>query len=184
MLFLGKDRYIHFRIVDSDSSPVEGLSLSDFQVQYRRDNVLQATDLFQLLENGAGRYCLKYSPPASGTEYIELYHEPTDIRVIDVEDIVQDSFTSGTFGIQLNHDYGGPDALRVTEENPHEYKLYVYLSSDWAMYKRNDEDAIAITGLDSGGRWLSKIPVSPDTYHIVIKRFRTIKVIRPYLRVE
>ncbi len=187
MLYLGYKRYLHFRIVNTDSVPVLGLLLSDFELTYRHNNIEQSLDGFQLTENGEGRYCLSYTPAAVGTDFIELYHASSDIRIQDSEDIVSDPYTGSentTYGVPLDHNYGGQDELRVLEDRPQDFKLYIYLSADWDLNKRSDDDAVGITSLDSGGRWLAKIPVSPEKYHIVLKKFRTVIVFRPYLQVS
>jgi hypothetical protein len=195
MIYKGYTRYIHFRVVDVESVPILGLVLSDFQVFYRHNNVAQPTDGLTLTEVGNGRYCLSYVASALGNDFLELYHGASDIRILDTEDIVTDPFGGGTggevddgeteaFGVVLDHNYGGTDALIIHEDRPEEFKLYIYLSADWDLNKRSDDDAIGITGLDREGRWLSKIRVSPDKYHLVLKKFRTVKIIKPRMQVS
>src|SRR5208283_5415681 len=70
--------------------------------------------------------------------------------------------------IDLNQDYGGLDNLKVHANNPGQYILYVYRSSDWIANKRQPSDAIGFTALNAQGRWINSIPVVADTYTIVI----------------
>lgn len=184
MLIQGVRRYIDFRLVDIDSVPITGQELSDFTTLFKRNGAAFVPESLLFQENGEGRYTLSYTPAASGHDYLELYHAASDIRVTDIEDIVGAGLLGAdTEVIYLDQDYGGTDALRVLESDPQEYKLYVYPSAAWLMNQRATEDAAGVTGLDSEGRWLARIPVAPGSYHVVVKRYRTVKVIKPNLSV-
>lgn len=189
MYFLEEGRrYLPFRLIDESDQPITGATLGDFQLFFRRDGV-DCSDSVSLAEWGSGRYSLSYVPSASGTDYLEAYHPVADIRVVDIENVVdgvrffETVIGAGVKIYDLTHNWGGMDNLRVTLPQPQIYALSVYRSSDWNQNKRSDNDAVGSTSLDTMGRWLNAIPVIAGTYHLVVKKFRDNIIIKPNLEV-
>jgi len=183
MLPLGRTRYIDFRLVNLSSQPVVGKVLADFEVVFRRDNAA-CTDALTLKDYGDGRYTVSYVPTTPGHDYLELYEATDDVRVLDTEDIVPADFAIGGGAEHvLDQDFGGTDALRITEADPASYKLEVFFSADWNLGNREDADAIGMTDLDANGRWVSGIRVPAGVYHVVVRRFREWKVVAANLSV-
>lgn len=184
MFIFGNKRYLTFRIVDIDDLPITGRKLQDLSVLFLRNNE-PCTDPLELRELGLGRYVVMYTPSVAGHDYLEVKDIGNDITVVDEEDILsQDGLFGGGGAVVLDQDYGGANALAVTEANPEQYHVLVYDSNDWDSNRRGDSYALGSTAVSRTGQWLSQIPVPKGTYHVVIKAFRTSKVIKPYLKVQ
>jgi hypothetical protein len=184
---VGRKRFINFRIVDVDSVPQSGRVLGDFQILFTRDGS-SCSDALSLINSGSGRYILEYTPSAAGFDFLEVYDSPTDIRVQDEEEIdtIDSLFAIGAFTVNLTQDYGGVSALKPDVSDPLNWTLFVYLSQDWQVGRREVDNAIGSTNLNAGGNWITTpIPVPINqTYHIIVKSNddRT-KVIAPFLKV-
>jgi hypothetical protein len=176
VFFRGGKRYVDFRLVNDDNAPVTGRRLADLSVAVRRNNQ-PVTEQLALAEHGQGEYTLSYTPSDSGHDYVEIYDEVLDIRVIDAEDI-QDSINSSARTVLLDQDFGGQDALRVQEDNPSTLTLLVYDSSEWEQGFQDVSHALGSTALRYDGRWVSQILVTGGTYHLVLSGFRFTKIFR------
>lgn len=180
-------RTIDFQLVDIDDAPVPGVAQADLEIVFTRNGEV-CDDPLTFTEIGEGSYRFTYEPSSYGQDVLDIYHEPTDLRFLNVEDIY-DFQPSGSgpggegsvFG--LDHDFGGTDHLRITAAAPESYRLLVYLSQDWIMKRREEAYAFGSSELDSTGRWKNKIWVIAGTYHIVISKFRTHSVAFPHLEV-
>lgn len=174
-----------------------GLVTTDFTVDYFQVSVnsgpLQDVDAgtlasLQIVEVGGGYYYAHYHPTSAGFYFIAISRG--SFHGTDAEDISDADFVSN-----LTQNTGGPNALRPTlpsfltagGRKPHitEYILMVFSSDDWDVGRTKNADAIAMTKLDEDGNWLtSPLPVSPGTYHIVVRNnFGMNKVIKAYLQV-
>lgn len=169
MARVNRKRYIEMRLIQVDGTPETGRVLSDFQVFFTRDTVT-CTDSVSSVELGSGRYVIEYTPTLAGHDYIEIYDPPTDLRVIDSEDVDDTStFFDLSSVVQLSQDYGSVGRLKPTVTNPQDYILYVFKSSDWDTGKTSPNYAIGVSGLDISGNWTSTpISVIHGTYHIVV----------------
>jgi len=197
MLPLGTTRSIDFRLADASENPVTGRTLVPWSttppanvvmIQAFLRNNQACTDTLSLQDYGNGLYTVSYLPTAAGHDLLVLYDQALDIRVMDSEDIMPTDFAigGGTAGILLNQDYGGTDALRATglSDDPTTYQLLVFLASDWLGNRRDNANAVGITGLDSNGRWLSGIFVGAGVYIIVVRKPTQTYVIAYSLSVE
>lgn len=188
MLPIGRVRYIDFALADVNSNPLPGRVLANWQTAPNKliflRNTLPCTDPLTLKDYGDGRYTLSYSPSAPGHDYVKVYDEPSDITVIDVEDVVPADFAIGGGAVYtLNEDFGSAGALKVTLPRPETYILQVYLSSDWENGMRADSNAIGMSLLSETGTWISPIRVGSGTFHIVVSKASVQILIKSYLGV-
>lgn len=184
MFILGSPRYITFKITDASDTPVTGRTTADLSILFLRNNVA-CTDTLQMTEMGGGRYVLAYNPSGVGHDYVEIQDSANDLTVIDEEDIVnQDTIFGPGSVVIVDHNYGGADALRVSEPDPTKFKLYLFESGAWEDKERSDANAAGVTSLLSTGRWATSLPVVKGSYHVVLKAFRVSKVIRTNLIVQ
>jgi len=191
LLPIGYIRNIDFRLVDTNSNPVPGRTLSVWGTSPNQIFLLRngaaCADAFTLHDYGDGRYTITYSPSAPGHDYFLLYDSATDIRIIDIEDVVRADFATGGIAqpVALDHNYGSPDALRLTGvSNPADFSILVFVSSDWDQNHRSDADAVGMSSLNGDGRWLKQILVTAGTYHIVARTFRQVLLMKVYLEVS
>lgn len=184
MADVGILRYIDFRIVDVQNNPVPGRQLTDWVIIHTRNNA-PVSDPLSLLDHTDGRYTITYTPSSVGHEYFDLYDALHDIRIVDIEAIqesLQEQLASDV--IDLNHDFGGTDALRILDPGPEQYDLFVFHSADWLTYQREDVSAVGHTRLGSDGRWLDPVPVLAGTYHVVIRKTGLHKIVAINLAVS
>ena len=181
MLPVGQIRLIQFWIASVTSVPVTTCTLDSFTITFTRDGVA-CTDPLSLVNNGAGSYCLQYTPSAAGRDVINIDDAVNDLHYCDIETISADLSSDA---ILLTQNTPTANALKVTASSPSSYTLYVYNSSDWASGNTDTFYALDSTQLDSYGNWLTTpIYVIPGTYHIVIRdNTGTVTVLMPYLQV-
>lgn len=184
---VGREHFINFRIIDINSVPVDGLSLTDFVSFFTVDDLSISTSTVGLaiVGQGNGQYVATYVPNAPGYYYLSLYNTANDVRILDAQEIDDSStLAGGSNVVLLNQDFGGVGALKPTVTNPQLYVLLVYNSSDWAAGRQSTTYSIGMTGLDINGNWLTTpITVVHGTYHIVIMSNTVTTVIMPYLEV-
>ena len=180
---VGQTRLIEFWIADIDSVPVTTCTLDSFTITFTRDGVA-CTDPLSLVNNGAGSYCLSYTPSAAGRDIININDVTHDLHYCDIETISLSSDGSSTT-VLLTQNTPTANALQVTIADPSSYTLYVYNSSDWTGGNTDTFYALDSTQLDSSGNWLTTpIYVIPGTYHIVIRNGAgAVQVLMAYLQV-
>ncbi len=187
MGYVNRKRYVYFRVIDIDSNPITGLTLSDFVKYFRRDNVT-CTDTVTVQELGSGRYLASYIPSAVGFDFFELYNAANDVRVQDEEQIetVETLFGVGSETVDLTQDYSSVGRLKVTASGPENFVVYVFLSEDWEHGRKAPSYALAATQVTTLGDWVSSpIPVPKDTYHIVaINNAGVVNVLAAFLKVQ
>ena len=189
MLPLGRTRYVDFRLATIDGTPITGRTLASWrtspsQLIFLRNNAACADEL-SVHDYGDGHYTVSYSPTAAGHDYLMIYDQPSDIRTIDVEDLVPpEALIGGGSVAVLNQDYGGTGALLVTLSQPETYTLQVYQSSDWDQNRRVDAYALGSSAVNADGSWVSSVSVPPGSYHIVLSKFREQTILKAYLEVD
>ena len=75
--------------------------------------------------------------------------------------------------MNLDHNYGGPDKMRLLAADPASYLVLVYSSADWMLRRRSEAYALASAAAGADGRWLKPIVVGKGTYHVIAKSYKT-----------
>lgn len=188
MLPIGRTRFIDFALADAASAPVPGRTLASWRASpshllFLRD-MAACTDVLSLHDYGDGRYTVSYSPSAPGHDFLQVYDQPTDIQVTDIEDIVPADFAVGGGSVfALDENFGSPGQLLVTLPSPGTYLLQVYASSSWEQGLRSDAYAVGVSPVNADGTWQRAISVPSGVYHIVAVKFRSQHIVKPYLGV-
>lgn len=183
MARVGRTRYIYFRLAATDSSPVTGAQLADFTVLFLR-NDQPCADGLVLTDKGSGLYLLTYTPSAPGTDYLVLYHAATDIRVEEIDDTDDEaSFFGQGETVTLTENYGTPGALKVVAQNPQDYTLYVFSSTDWQAGRTEPVYALGSAAVLATGNWDGSIVLLAGTYHVVATNGTEVKVLAAFLKV-
>lgn len=169
MVLISVPRYIEFTLLDGSSVPITGVTLSDLGIFFTR-NTVTCTDPLSLVYLSNGRYVLEYTPTTTGHDYIEITYAPTNKLVINTEDIYSSRMLLGeTQTISFTQDWGSVGRFKVTLDNPNTYTLYVFNSSDYAIGKNIPTYALASTGIDTNGNWVTpSITLLHGTYSVVL----------------
>lgn len=162
MAVVGTTRYIPWRIVDINSNPVANRQLSALTVTFLR-NAVACSDVLTLTYINNGLYFVKYTPSASGDDYLDIYDPVNGLRLTDEEVITSNSTT-----VSLTQNTGGTNALQVKLSNPQDYVLYVFPTAVWQSGQAQTSNAVSFTGLDPQGNWtVPVLSVAPGSYALV-----------------
>jgi hypothetical protein len=164
MATVGQSRLIQFWIADVASVPITTCTLSSFAISFTRDGAACADGL-SLVNNGAGSYCLQYTPTAAGRDAVTIDDTVNDLYYCDIEPIV----LVGSDGLDLvtvTQDYGGVGALLPSAPQLATFTLYAYFYSDWSVGNNDPSYALASYQLDSSGAW--SLTLVPGTYTLVL----------------
>src|SRR5208282_2827678 len=187
---VGTQRSIPFICVDTNSNPVTTLALSDFTINpslpsgwppliygantivFQR-NAVACSDVLTLQNNSDGTYILKYTPSATGADYIGIFIDSLGAASIGLPLVDQATITTGGTPeaeniAYLDQNYPTSDAMLVTIPNPTAYTIFAYNYSDWSLGRTDTLYAIGSSSVNSDGTWANQIPVvTPGTYTVV-----------------
>jgi hypothetical protein len=183
VFLLGQTRYVDFKIVNG-GTPVTGVVKANLAIAFTR-NAVACTDVLTLLELGAGRYTIRYTPSAAGHDFIEIDYAAAGFTLLSSEDIISSvTLLGGSSAISLTQNTPTANALKVTSvPDPANWTLYLYHSSDWQTGNTETYQAVASTQLEASGNWLfTPLSVTSGTYHVVIRNGAgAVQVIKAYL---
>jgi hypothetical protein len=74
--------------------------------------------------------------------------------------------------MNLDHNYGGGDKLRLVTDDPASFRVLVYNSTDWLLRRRSEAYALASAAVDGDGRWLKPIILGKGAYHVIAKAYQ------------
>src|ERR1039457_4669700 len=113
-------RYVYFRIQASGVG-VAGLVKSSFTIVFLRNNIA-CTDVLTITDLTGGLYSASYTPPAAGTDYLDIFEPVSALRATSTTEI--EPLTGLACLTQTM------TGLPAGTLNPQTYVLYIYLRSE------------------------------------------------------
>lgn len=165
---------------------VVGLTISNFSIDIFTvdgntvDTSTRASLVIQPI-GFTGYYLAQYTPTIPGFYCLAIFNAAHTIRVINGVDIDQ-----ALSYVNLTQDTGGVGALVPSNiSDIEQYLLMVFLSTDWQVGRTDPSYAVASTGLDNQGNWLSTpLIIQHGTYNVVVQNNSgIIVVIKAFLEV-
>lgn len=185
--YVGLQRYIDFRIVDSFGVPVTGLLITHFNIIFQRNN-FNCSDALSLSDHGDGRYTLHYTPSAAGHDFVEVFDPIYNIRIDNSRDIL-----NGVEGgsdwvpsdvVTLDQNYGGPNALLVHGSAPESFTVFVFTRSNWLTEDQDVNFSLNQTPVNHDGTWINPIVVpKPGSYTVVAMKAGVTMILNPDIQV-